>query len=131
MSVRELLLGRPLRSEEEEAQKIGPARGIPVLGLDALASAAYGPEAALTILLALGTSATRYIGPISGVIIVLLVIVYLSYRQTIEAYPNGGGGYTVASENLGELPALFAASSLCLDYILNVSVAISAGVGAV
>src|ERR1051325_10234445 len=104
MSLRELLFGRPLRSEEQEAQKIGPLRGVPVLGLDALASAAYGPEAALTILLGLGAAATRYIGPISAVIIVLLVIVYLSYRQTIAAYPNGGGAYTVASENLGRLP---------------------------
>lgn len=131
MSFRELLFGRPLRSEEQEAQKIGPARGIPVLGLDALASAAYGPEAALTILLGLGVGATRYIGPISAVIIALLIVVSLSYRQTIAAYPNGGGAYTVAAENLGELPALLAASALSLDYILNVAVAISAGVGAI
>jgi amino acid transporter len=131
MSFREILFGRPLRSEEQEAQKIGPLRGIPVLGLDALASAAYGPEAALTILLGLGAAATSYIGPISAVIIALLVIVYLSYRQTIAAYPNGGGAYTVAAENLGELPALLAASALCLDYVLNVAVAISAGVGAI
>src|SRR5437588_10823256 len=131
MSLREILIGRPLRSEEQEAQKIGPARGIPVLGLDALASAAYGPEAALTILIGLGASATAYIEPISAIIVALLVIVYLSYRQTIAAYPNGGGAYTVAAENLGPLPALLAASALCLDYVLNVAVAISAGVGAI
>jgi hypothetical protein len=83
MSLSEVLLGRPLRSEEQEAQKIGPSKGVPVLGLDALASAAYGPEAALTILIALGTTATAYIEPISAIIIALLVIVYLSYRQTI------------------------------------------------
>jgi amino acid transporter len=131
MSFREMLLGRPLRSEEQEVQKIGPTRGIPVLGLDALASAAYGPEAALTILMALGAGATAYIGPISAVIIAVLLVVYVSYRQTIAAYTNGGGGYTVASENLGRLPALVAAGALCLDYVLNVAVGISAGVGAV
>lgn len=131
MSLREILFGRALRSEEQEAQKIGPAKGVPVLGLDALASAAYGPEAALTILIALGAGATRYIEPISALIIVVLVVVYVSYRQTIKAYQNGGGAYTVASENLGRMPALVAAGALCLDYILNAAVAISAGVGAI
>jgi amino acid transporter len=131
MSLREILFGRALRSEEQEAQKIGPAKGVPVLGLDALASAAYGPEAALTILLGLGAGAARYIEPISAVIILVLVVVYVSYRQTIKAYQNGGGAYTVASENLGRTPALVAAGALCLDYTLNVAVAISAGVGAI
>ena len=131
MSLREILFGRALRSEEQEAQKIGPAKGVPVLGLDALASAAYGPEAALTILIALGAGAARYIEPISAVIILVLVVLFVSYRQTIKAYQNGGGAYTVASENLGPAPALIAASALCLDYILNVAVAISAGVGAI
>src|SRR5947209_2371836 len=127
----ELIFGRPLRGEEQEAQKIGSLRGIPVLGLDALASAAYGPEAALTILIVLGAAGTRYIVPISAVIVALLAIVYVSYRQTIAAYSNGGGAYTVASENLGEWPALLAASALAVDYILNTAVAISAGVGAI
>ncbi|HEX3865486.1 MAG TPA: APC family permease [Gemmatimonadaceae bacterium] len=127
----EFLFGRPLRSQEEHAQKIGPLHGIPVLGLDALASASYGPEAALTILMVLGGAATHYIGAISAIIIAVLVIVYLSYRQTISAYTNGGGAYTVAAENLGPVPALLAASALFLDYVLNVAVAISAGVGAI
>jgi amino acid transporter len=131
MSLREILFGRALRSEEQEAQKIGPAKGVPVLGLDALASAAYGPEAALTILIALGAGAARYIEPISALIILVLVVLYVSYRQTIKAYQNGGGAYTVASENLGRTSALVAAGALCLDYILNVAVAISAGVGAI
>ena len=131
MSLRELLFGRPLRSEEQEAQKIGPLRGVPVLGLDALASAGYGPEAALTVLLPLGAASTRYIGPITLVVIGVLVLVYLSYRQLIAAYPDGGGSYTVASENLGERFGLLAASALSLDYVLNVAVAISAGVGAI
>lgn len=131
MTLREFLFGRPLRSAEQEAQTIGVLRGVPVLGLDALASAAYGPEAALTVLLPLGGAATGYIEPISAVIIVLLALVYISYRQTIGAYPNGGGSYTVASSNLGALPGLLAASALALDYILNVAVAISAGVGGI
>ena len=131
MSLRDLLFGRPLRTEEEQEQRIGPARGIPLLGLDALASAAYGPEAALTILLPLGLASTRYIGPLSATIVVVLGLVYFSYRQTIAAYPNGGGSYTVASENLGALAGLIAASALALDFVLNVAVAISAGVGAI
>jgi amino acid transporter len=130
MGLRELLIGRPLRSEEEQQEQIGPAAGIPVLGLDALGSAAYGPEAALTVLLPLGLAGTYYIGPITICIGALLFAVFLSYLQTIPAYPAGGGSYTVAKENLGPLAGLLAASALCLDYILNVAVAIAAGVGA-
>src|SRR5690242_19485245 len=112
MTLGELLLGRPLRSEEDAGERIGPLRGVPVLGLDALASAAYGPEAALTVLLPLGAGAVLHIVPIGAAIIALLLILYLSYRQTIAAYPGGGGAYTVASENLGKLPGLIAASAL-------------------
>ncbi|KPV51348.1 amino acid transporter, partial [Kouleothrix aurantiaca] len=101
-----------------------------MLGLDALASAAYGPEAALTILIPLGALGLRYIGPISAIIIALLFVVYFSYRQTIGAYPHGGGSYTVARENLGVFPSLLAAAALLLDYVLVVAVGISAGVGA-
>jgi len=75
--------------------------GIPIFGLDALGSAAYGPEAALTILIPLGLTGVHYIVPISGSIILLLGIVYFSYRQIIEAYPRGGGSYTAPSKNLG------------------------------
>lgn len=131
MTLRRFLLGRRLRSAEHEEQKIGPASGVPVLGLDALASASYGPEAALTVLLPLGAAAPRYMGPLSAVIIGLLALVYLSYRQTIAAYPDGGGSYSVASRNLGARPGLLAASALALDYVLNVAVAISAGAGAI
>ena len=127
----ELVFGHPLRSDEESTETIGPVRGVGVLGLDALASAAYGPEAALTVLLPAGAFALRAIGPIMAVIIALLVAVYLSYRQTIAAYPGGGGSFTVASQNLGRVPGMMAASALALDYILNVAVAIAAGVGAV
>jgi hypothetical protein len=101
MNLADLLLGRPLATEDEKAQRIGPVKGIPIFGLDALSSAAYGPEAALTLLIPLGMAGIAYILPISISIVVLLGIVYFSYRQTIEAYPLGGGSYTVASENLG------------------------------
>jgi amino acid transporter len=119
-----------LATEEDKAERIGPARGIPVFGLDALSSAAYGPEAALTLLIPLGMAGAYFIWPITISIIVLLGIVYFSYRQTIAAYPQGGGSYTVASENLGRWPGLLAAAALMIDYILTAAVGISAGVGA-
>jgi amino acid transporter len=128
MSLSERLFGRRLATHEEEAQRIGPLAGIPMLGLDALGSAAYGPEAALTLLIPLGTLGIAYIGPISGIIIALLLIVFFSYRQTIGAYPNGGESYTVARENLGTFPGLLAAAALLLDYVLVVAIGISAGV---
>ncbi len=126
----DLLFGRPLATSEERAEHIGPIAGIPIFGLDALSSAAYGPEAALTLLLPLGLVGVHYIVPVSMAIIVLLTIVYFSYRQTIEAYPQGGGSYTVATENLGEGAGLLAAAALMIDYILTAAVGISAGVGA-
>jgi amino acid transporter len=125
-----LLFGRPLATSEERAEHIGPIAGIPIFGLDALSSAAYGPEAALTLLMPLGLAGVHYIVPVSGAIIVLLTIVYFSYRQTIEAYPQGGGSYTVATENLGDGAGLLAAAALMIDYILTAAVGISAGVGA-
>src|SRR3984885_14790546 len=130
MSIRDLLFGRALASSEEGEQRVGVVAGIPMLGLDALSSAAYGPEAALTLLIPLGAAGIGYVGPISFLIIILLFIVYVSYRQTIAAYPNGGGSYTVAHENLGTFPGLLAAAALMLDYVLTVAVGISAGVGA-
>ncbi|MGD0046496.1 MAG: APC family permease [Bryobacteraceae bacterium] len=130
MRLTDLLLGRPLATEEEKAERITPRKGIPIFGLDALSSAAYGPEAALTLLIPLGMAGVAYIVPISISIIVLLAIVYFSYRQTIMAYPLGGGSYTVASENLGVWPGLLAAASLMVDYVLTAAVGISAGVGA-
>jgi amino acid transporter len=130
MSVIDVLLGRPLPSSEEQHTRLGPMYGIPVFGLDALSSAAYGPEAALTILIALGTAGTGYILPLSLAIILLLTIVYFSYRQTIAEYPQGGGSYIVAQQNLGQRAGLLAAAALMIDYLLNVAVGISAGVGA-
>ena len=130
MRLTDLLIGKPLATHEERGEHIGPIAGIPVFGLDALSSAAYGPEAALTLLIPLGVAGIAHIVPISFAIIVLLAIVFFSYLQTIDAYPNGGGSYTVATENLGETAGLLAAAALMIDYILNAAVGISAGVGA-
>jgi amino acid transporter len=130
MNILDLVVGKPIKSSEERAEQIGPTQGIPIFGLDALSSAAYGPEAALSLLIPLGLLGVRYIVPISAAIITLLVIVYFSYRQTIAAYPSGGGSYTVARFNLGAPASLLAAAALLADYILTAAVGISAGVGA-
>ena len=104
--------------------------GVPVLGLDALSSASYGPEAALAVLIPAGILGLEFMPAVIGVILALLAMLYFSYRQTIAAYPNGGGAYIVAGENLGRRAGICAAASLLLDYILNVAVGISAGIGA-
>ncbi|MGA3223069.1 MAG: APC family permease [Acidobacteriaceae bacterium] len=130
MSISDILIGRPLANWEEHGEQVGPSAGIPIFGLDALSSAAYGPEAALTLLIPLGLLGVHYIVPVITAIVVLLIIVYFSYRQTIEAYPQGGGSYTVASENLGPHVGLLAAAALMIDYVLTAAVGISAGVGA-
>jgi len=128
--IRDILFGKPLPTWDERAEHLGIGTGIPIFGLDALSSAAYGPEAALTLLIPLGAAGIAYIVPISASVIALLIIVYFSYRQTIAAYPGGGGSYTVATENLGPFAGLLAAAALMIDYILTVAVGISAGVGA-
>ncbi|MGA2905745.1 MAG: APC family permease [Candidatus Korobacteraceae bacterium] len=130
VNIVDALFGRPLATEEEKAERIGPLKGIPIFGLDALSSAAYGPEAALTLLIPLGMAGAVYIWPVTVGIVILLSIVYFSYRQTISAYPQGGGSYTVASENLGDRAGLLAAAALMIDYVLTAAVGISAGVGA-
>jgi amino acid transporter len=130
MNILDLVVGKPIQTSDERAEQIGPVQGIPIFGLDALSSAAYGPEAALNLLIPLGLLGVRYIVPISAAIITLLVIVYFSYRQTIAAYPSGGGSYTVARFNLGARASLLAAAALLADYILTAAVGISAGVGA-
>ena len=130
MSVLDALFGRPSASDQQGEERVGVVAVIPMLGLDAFGSAAYGPEAALTILIPLGASRIGAIGPITGLIIALLFVVFISYRQTLAAYPHGGGSYTVARENLGTTAGLLAAAALMLDYVLVVAVGISAGVGA-
>ena len=122
MTLLDVLVGKPIRTTDERAEQIGPVQGIPIFGLDGLSSAAYGPEAALSLLLPLGLLGVAYIVPISGAIIALLTIVYFSYRQTIDAYPNGGGSYTVARENVGEGAGLLAAAALLIDYVLTAAV---------
>jgi amino acid transporter len=130
MSLTDSIIGKPLATSEERAEHIGVAAGIPIFGLDGLTSAAYGPEAAMTLLIPLGVGGVEYGWRIILAILVLLTIVYFSYRQTIAAYPSGGGSFTVATENLGEKPGLLAAAALMIDYILTAAVGISAGVTA-
>src|SRR5260370_207751 len=130
MNILDLVLANPINTTAQPAEQIGPAQGVPIFGPDVLSSAAYGPEAALSLLIPLGLLGVRYIVPVTAAIITLLVIVYFSYRQTIAAYPSGGGSYTVARFNLGAPASLLAAAALLADYILTAAVGISAGVGA-
>jgi len=130
MALLDYILGRPLASSEDQQERIGSFAGVSVFGLDALSSAAYGPEAALTILIPLGLAGVGLGIPITVAVSAILVIVYFSYRQTIAAYPQGAGSYTVAKQNLGKHAGLGAAVALMVDYTLNVAVGISAGIGA-
>lgn len=122
------LFGRPLTTADAPHQTIGKFTGLAVFASDALSSTAYATQEILFILAAVGTMAFGYVFPISIAIVILLAIVTLSYEQTIHAYPDGGGAYIVARDNIGELPALIAGASLLTDYILTVSVSVSAGV---
>jgi len=127
---KQLLFGRALPSDRLEHEKLNKKTALAVLSSDAISSVAYATEQILLVLGVLGTMALSYVVGISGVIVALLVLVALSYRQTIFAYPQGGGSYTVARENLGRMPGLIAAAALLTDYILTVAVSISAGVAA-
>ncbi len=122
------LIGRPLPTADVPHQTISKTVGLAVFGADALSSIAYAPQETLVILAAAGASAFSYAFPISLVITALLAIVTISYQQTIHAYPNGGGAYTVARDNLGTLAGLVAGAALIIDYILLAAVAISSGV---
>src|SRR6478609_6704760 len=127
-----LLVGRPLASERLEDQKLSKTTALAVLSSDAISSVAYATEQILFVLAVLpGAVASAYVFPISVVIVALLVLVGLSYRQTIFAYPGGGGSFTVAKDNLGTGPGLVAAAALLTDYILTVSVSISSGIAAI
>ncbi len=130
MTMVDFMIGRRLANREQDQGKIGWLAGIPAIGLDGLGSASYGPEAALTVLIPLGALSLGYIGWVIAPIIALLVALYLSYRQTVVAYPSNGGAYTVAKDNFGNGAALLAAAALMIDYVLNVAVGISAGIGA-
>lgn len=130
ISLLRLILGRRLANEEHVERKIGAIEAVPAMGLDGLGSSSYGPEAALTVLMPLGAAGLTYVTWVMIPILLLLLILYASYRQTIRAYPNNGGAYTVSKLNLGSGASLVAASALMIDYVLNVAVGISAGVGA-
>src|SRR5215472_9596280 len=130
MSLWSVLIGRRLANEEAASRKITVAEGVAAMGLDGLSSSAYGPEAALTILMPVGAAGLHVITPIMCAILVLLALLFVSYWQTIEAYPSNGGSYTVSSENLGANAGLLAAAALMIDYVLNVAVGISAGIAA-
>jgi len=127
-SWRTWLIGRPLATADAAHQAIGKAVGLAVFASDALSSTAYATQEIMVILAAAGTLAFGYVFPIALAIVGLLAIVALSYEQTIHTYPNGGGAYIVARDNLGELPAQMAAAALLTDYILTVAVSISSGV---
>jgi amino acid transporter len=126
------VFGRPLASERLEHERLNKRTALAVLSSDAISSVAYATDQILFVLGgAIGLAAVHYVLPISAVIVGLLVLVGLSYRQTVFAYPNGGGSYTVARENLGVTPGLVAAAALLTDYILTVAVSISGGVAAI
>jgi amino acid transporter len=132
--LKRLLLGRPLATVEQEHQRIPKRIALAVFSSDAISSTAYATEEILFVT-AVGASSLALgldiLTPIAAAVAVLLVIVVLSYRQIVFAYPNGGGAYVVSRENLGETPSLVAAASLLVDYILTVAVSISAGVAAI
>ena len=130
MSLTTMILGRRLANREAEGRRIGTFEGLPAMGLDGLGSASYGPEAMLTVLAVVGTAGLGAVQPITWAILALLAILFFSYWQTVAAYPSNGGCYTVARENLGETAGLLAAAALMVDYMLNVAVGVSAGVGA-
>jgi amino acid transporter len=122
------LIGRPLSTADAPHQTIGKAIGLAVFASDALSSTAYATQEILVILAAAGTAAFGIVFPISIAIVLLLAIVTISYEQTIHAYPDGGGAYIVARDNLGEFPALIAGAALLTDYVLTVSVSTASGV---
>lgn len=129
--IKRFLVGKPIATEHQHHERLSRITALAVFSSDALSSVAYATEAILTILILGGAAALGLALPIAGGIAVLLVVVAFSYRQTIRAYPKGGGGYIVAHENLGKLPGLIAAGALLTDYVLTVAVSISAGVAAI
>ena len=130
-SVKRLLVGNPISTEQSQHERLNNKTALAVFSSDALSSVAYSTEAILLVLLAAGTIATGYLVPIVVSITALLAILALSYRQTIHAYPSGGGAYIVAKDNLGNSAGLVAGASLLVDYILTVAVSVSAGVAAI
>jgi amino acid transporter len=130
-AIKRAFIGRQLPSDLAHRERLSRVTGLAVLSSDALSSVAYATEEIVRVLVLAGTGALWLTTPIGIVIAALLLIVAFSYRQTIHAYPSGGGAYIVAKENIGEMPALLAAASLLLDYVLTVAVSIAAGVAAI
>jgi amino acid transporter len=129
--VKRWLVGPPIPSHLAHHERLSRVTGLAVLSSDALSSVAYATEEILRVLILVGASALAFSSPIAIIIATILATVVFSYRQTIRAYPSGGGAYIVARENLGEMPALIAAASLLIDYVLTVAVSIAAGVAAI
>ncbi|MDU0328628.1 APC family permease [Paenibacillus sp. 3LSP] len=129
--LKRILIGRPMKSTEIEGEKLSKLKALAVLSSDALSSVVYGTEQILIVLMAAGFSALWYSIPISFAVLGLLLILILSYRQTIFSYPTGGGAYIVAMDNLGRSTGLLAGGSLLVDYILTVAVSSSAGTDAI
>jgi amino acid transporter len=130
--LKRILVGRPLATTEQEHQRLPKVIALAVFSSDAISSTAYATEEILHVLVPVaGVMAINYLVPISLIVVVLLALVAFSYRQTVFAYPNGGGSYVVSRENLGVTPSLVAGASLLVDYILTVAVSISAGVAAI
>src|ERR671933_2561807 len=129
--VQRLLLGPPLRSVQAQDERWSQSRALGAFGIDALSSVAYGPDEILYVLILAGAAGTRFSVPVALAITALLAIVITSYRQTLFAYPNGGGSYTVARENLGTQAGLLAAAALMVDYLAMVAVSVTAGVGGI
>lgn len=130
--IKTYVVGRPLPSHAEEEQRLGKAVGLAVFASDAISSTAYATEEILFVIFGIaGFASMGYLTPMAGIVVVLLAIVATSYRQTIKAYPSGGGSYVVAKDNLGVVPALVAGASLLVDYVLTVAVSVSAGVAAI
>jgi amino acid transporter len=130
-SARRLLFGRPLASDEELEERLPKVKALATFSSDNLSSVAYASELIMFTLFAAGSAAFWLVMPISVLIVTIFVIIVISYRQTIRAYPSGGGSYIVAKENLGIGPALLAAAALLTDYVLTVSVSVAAGVFAI
>jgi amino acid transporter len=129
-SLKRLLVGKPIPSELAHHERLSRVTGLAVLSSDALSSVAYATEEIVRVLVLAGVGALGHASPIAFVIAAILAIVVFSYRQTIHAYPGGGGAYLVSKDNLGDMPALIAAASLLIDYVLTVAVSIAAGVAA-
>ena len=128
--IRAVVFGRPLSLHEELGERLGVLTGLPIFASDNISSSAYATEEIMRVLALAGAGTLALTLPITGVIVLVLAIVVTSYRQTIAAYPSGGGSYIVASDNLGVLPGLTAAAALLTDYVLTVAVSVAAGVAA-